>query len=142
LGINSSAAQCVVTVPASQYWELDDLLPTGRRLQATGPRDLAAGLRFGAAALDDVFTGLQSIDGKVTATIDDPLARRRLSLTFDSSFSECVVFKPPHGEAICIEPYTSVPDALALEQQGIPTGLRHLSAGEMFATHMSLELHP
>jgi aldose 1-epimerase len=70
----------------------------------------------------------------------DGVNDRRLTISFDAAFGHCVVFNPPHREAICIEPYTSVPDAYALEERGIATGLRVLAPGESFQAAVDLRL--
>ena len=70
----------------------------------------------------------------------DPMNNRRLPIVFDESFSQCVVFNPPHREAICIEPYTAVPDAFSLAERGIKTGLRILKPGEAFQTRIEMRL--
>jgi aldose 1-epimerase len=51
---------------------------------------------------------------------------------FDGVFRECVVYTPPHREAICIEPYTCVPGALELDRRGIAAGLRMVPPGDSF----------
>ncbi len=68
----------------------------------------------------------------------DPDNGRRLLLTFDDQFRECVVFNPPHREAVCIEPYTCVPDAFTLDERGIATGLRTMAPGESTQMQFSL----
>lgn len=125
-----SADDCLVTVPAREYWPLEGLLPTGKRVAAGGAYDLAAGLMFAQTKFDDVFTGLSFAGGKCAASLADPGSGRRLIMTFDDSFRECVVYNPPHRQAICLEPYTCVPDAYALGEQGHETGLRVLRPGE------------
>lgn len=118
LGAAGSADDCTVMVPAASYWELVDMLPSGRKLPAVGPRGLATGLRFADAKLDDVFTDLQFDRGRGRATITDPTNRRRLELRFDDRFTECVVYNPPHRQAICLEPYTCAPDQFTMAAQG------------------------
>jgi len=140
LGAGSNAAQNVVTVPAASYWELENMLPTGRKLPVSGGRSLAAGLPFAETKLDDVFSDLSFEAGRATATIEDPQLRRRLELSFDDQFLECVVYNPPHREAICLEPYTCVPDAYALAADGVETGLRVLEPGEIFSTRIDIRL--
>ena len=132
------AAGCRVTVPAGAYWELADGLPTGRRFPATGERDLTAGLPFGDAQLDDVLTDLRAEDGRVRTAIVDPGSGRTLTQTFDAAFRHCVVFTPPHRQAVCVEPYTAVPDAFALEAAGVETGLRVLAPGESFTGRIEI----
>jgi aldose 1-epimerase len=123
-----------VTVPAASYFELVDMLPTGRILPAKDNRALASGLAFAEAQLDDVFTGLDFADGVCRTTIDDTFGGRQLTVEFDEACRHCVVYNPPHREAICIEPYTCVPDAYRLSCHAIDTGLRVLEPGESFST--------
>jgi aldose 1-epimerase len=132
--------ECRITVPAHKFWELERMLPTGRTIPASGGRALADGMPFGETRLDDVLTDLDRREGRVTCRIDDPTNDRRLSVVFDEVFRECVVFNPPHREAFCIEPYTCVPDAYALAEQGIETGLRVLGPGESFQARVDLRL--
>lgn len=139
-GASGQADECLVTVPAAKYWELVKMLPTGRTLPATGPQGLAAGLRFSETRLDDVFTDLTFTAGRAVTTISDPTNRRTLEMTFDEQFRECVVYNPPHRQAICIEPYTCVPDAYALAESGADTGLRVLAPGEEFSSRIDIRL--
>lgn len=132
--------ECRLTVPAAKYWELEKMLPTGKLLPATGMRDLRNGAAIGDVKLDDVLTGLTANGNQIVTAIDDPKNKRSLQVRFDSAFRECVVFNPPHREAVCIEPYLSGPDAYNLEAQGIDTGLRTLATGESFVTWIEHEL--
>jgi aldose 1-epimerase len=129
-----------LTVPAAEYWELTNMLPSGRRLPAVGARALTAGLRFANTHLDDVFTGLSYADGVCRALLSDANGGRTLEVAFDDSFRDCVVYNPPHREAICIEPYTCVPDAFALAERGIETGLRVLQPGGSFTARFTIRL--
>lgn len=140
LGGDGDPGECRIKVPVRKYWELENLLPTGKVLDAAGERALADGLRFADAELDDVFTGLDYEGSRATATIHDPGCERTLSIQFDDSFRECVVYNPPHREAICIEPYTSVPDAFDLLDRGIETGMRVLKPGEQFQARIEIRL--
>lgn len=133
-------APCRVTVPAAEYWELADLLPTGRRLPVDAARDLRSGPSFEHLHLDDVLTDLQPDGATVRTTIEDPTNRRTLRQTFDAAFRHCVVFVPPHREAIAIEPYTGVPDPFALEAAGVDGGLRILPPGDAFTAHVQIDL--
>lgn len=134
------AEDCRVSVPVEEYWELADMLPTGRRLAIEASRRLAAGRRFGDCQFDDVFCSFPPRDEAIEATIEDVRSRRRLTIAFDRAFRECVVYTPPHREAICIEPYTCVPDAFRLTGKGIDAGLRHLPPGDEFRAGFSLRI--
>jgi aldose 1-epimerase len=136
----SNAESCRVTVPASSYWELLDLLPSGRVLPARGVRDLRGGTRFGELTIDDVLCDLHFEADQCRATIDDPDAKRSLRISFGREFRACVVFTPPHREAVCIEPYTSVSNAFELAERGVKTGLRRLAPGETFCTSMEISV--
>jgi aldose 1-epimerase len=142
LGPEGAKDDCRIWVPARQYWELAGMLPTGRKLPADGPRGVARGMFFGETHFDDILTDLESESGRNTCSIDDLSAGRRLTLDFDPTFRDCVVFNPPHREAICFEPYTTVPDAFALAERGIDTDLRILKPGETFQTQINLRLEP
>jgi aldose 1-epimerase len=133
------AAECIVTVPVTQAWELMEMNATGRRVSAeeTG---LAAGLPFSKMNFDGVFGGLAFTDGWCRATIDDPARRSRLELSFDEAFRECVVYNPPHRQAVCLEPYTCVPDCFRLEAAGIDAGLRVLEPGDAFTATVRMEV--
>jgi aldose 1-epimerase len=125
-----AAARCVVRVPAAEYWELKEMIATGRKLPASERGSLASGMAFGETRFDDVFTGLVFDGDWCTAAIRDPTSGRELTIAFDRAFRECVVYNPPHREAICIEPYTCVPGAIELAARGIDAGLRILAPGE------------
>jgi aldose 1-epimerase len=140
LGAGGNADDCVVTVPADEYWELVGMLPTGKRLPAQGARALSGGMRFADTRLDDEFSGLSFVGGTARATIEDPHSKRTLAIEFDRQFQVCVVYNPPHRQAICLEPYTCATDTFALAEQGIETGLRVLAAGEVFATRVVIRL--
>jgi aldose 1-epimerase len=142
---SGDANACRITVPLSEYWELgDNMLPTGQRLPADGPRHLAGTLTFADAQLDDVFTGLTARSGKWTASIHDPHAQCTLELEFDAAFEACVVFTPPHRQAICIEPYTCVPGRFGEGQAALPLekALRVLPPGESVRLTTRIELRP
>ena len=133
---------CLVFVPARSYWELEKMFPTGRKLPADGPRNLTGGKPFGETHLDDVLADLQSSGGRVVCRMLDPGRDRRMAVEFDDSFHNCVVFNPTHREAICLEPYSCVPNAYALTERGIDAGLRVLQPGESFQAKVAMRLEP
>jgi aldose 1-epimerase len=135
-----SADACRITVPACEYWELENLIATGRRLPVRQDKDLRQGMAFAETRLDNIFWDLEAANGRVQTQIDDPTAGCRLQISFDQAIPGCVVFNPPHREAICIEPYSCVPDAWRLAEEGIDAGGRVLSPGESWDTWMEIEL--
>lgn len=140
LGQRGRADDCLITVPVTEYWPLENMLPTGQTLPAVGPRDLARGMRFADAQLDDVFSGLPSSAASHAASIVDPGSGRTLRLTFGQGFNAVVVYNPPHREAVCIEPYTCIPDYFNLMARGIDARLNVLKPGETATLSVAIEL--
>ena len=136
----SSGPECRVTVPADALWELEGLLPTGRKTSPAVAAELSRGMLVEAMKLDSVFSGLKFENHRTTTTVHDPNSRRTIAMTFDDQFTACVVYNPPHREAVCIEPYTTIPDAFTLRAKGIDPGLRILPPGGAFRTRIDIRL--
>jgi aldose 1-epimerase len=136
----ASADACRVELPVGERWELAEMLPTGKRLAVEDPAAYRGGLPFGSLRFDDVFTRLDFESGWCTCRIVDPQSGYRIVVEFDAAFRECVVYNPPHRQAVCIEPYTCVPNAPELTQQGIETGLRVLRPGEQFRCSVNMRV--
>lgn len=135
-----SADACRVRVPVSEQWELEQLLPTGKKAATKSAADLSAGMPFSDMKLDSVFSGVHFDNHRATATVEDPQAGRRLAMTFDDQFPAVVVYNPPHRESVCIEPYTTIPDAFSLSQRGIEPHLQILPPGKSFRTRIELRV--
>ncbi|MAV33900.1 MAG: aldose epimerase [Planctomycetaceae bacterium] len=121
---------CQIRVPATAQWELQDLLATGHVTPLENADDFRGGIAFGDLQLDNVFTGLRFQEDRCRASIHDPDSGRTVSISFNRTFEQCVVYNPPHREAICIEPYSCVPGAFQLSQPAAPSGLLVLAPGE------------
>lgn len=135
----SSRDDCLVSLPVTDEWELKELLPTGRRLPVPGIETLQLGIRFGEMKFDNVFTGLIHQRGWCRSAIVDPHGAT-VEQNFESVFRECVVYTPPHREAVCIEPYTCVPSPFDLAARGIAGGLRVLQPGESFSARVEIKV--
>lgn len=131
-------ADHLLTVPAAAWWELKDMLPTGYVFPAAGTRGVSGGIPVNQADFDTVFGQLTFDGGWTEARLD--AGPRRLALRFDEFFKTCVLFNPKHREAICIEPYTAIPDAFALAAKGIDAGLTILGSGERKRGEIHLEV--
>jgi aldose 1-epimerase len=140
LSANSRAEDCLVTVPASETWELQENLPTGERLPVDERIDLRTGQSLTGRTLDDVLTGLSPNEGRVETTIMDPQAGIQVRQTFDAIFRECVVFTPPNRSCICLEPYTCTTDAINLQMQDIDAGWRVLKPGDELRTWFQIDV--
>jgi aldose 1-epimerase len=138
LSADSQAGECLIQVPASQEWELAACLPTGRRLDVSGRKDLRDGQELEGLKLDDVFTGLTATGQHVESVVMDPSAGLEVRQSFDPAFRELVVYTPPHGRSVCLEPYTCATDAIHLSQQGIDGGWRILAPGAEFRTWFTI----
>jgi aldose 1-epimerase len=141
LASGSRAADTIVTAPVGAFWELEKMMPTGRVLAVSDGQKLAGGLALSDHQFDTVFTELRAdADGLIRTTLADPASKRTLTQTFDTNFTQCVVYTPPHREAICLEPYTCVPDAIRLAAEGHATGLQILKPGQKFETTIRLHV--
>jgi aldose 1-epimerase len=131
--------ETLVTAPVAKVWETVDMLPTGRLFDAEGDRALSNGGPLAGRQFDTCYTDLAAeSDGLVRTLLADPSSGRALTQTFDAAFKQCIVYTPPHREAICLEPYTCVPDSFRLAAEGHATGQQILQPGEKFATMIRL----
>jgi aldose 1-epimerase len=136
----TSGPDCRVTVPVEFDWELQGLLPTGRKTSPPVVAELSSGMLVSAMKLDSVFSGLKFENHRCTTAVNDPHSCHTMVMTFDDQFTTCVVYNPPHREAVCIEPYTTIPDAFTLREKGIDPGLRILPPGGSFRTRIDIRL--
>jgi aldose 1-epimerase len=140
LGPAGRLETCHIMVPAKSYWELDGLVPTGRKLPAAGAKRLVERRALADDEFDDVLGDLKFDDGFCTTRLEDPTSGRRVAMTFDDGFGTCVVYTPPHRGAICIEPYTCVPDAVNASGADVETGLRVLEPGESVSLRIEIRV--
>ena len=135
-----SADECVVKIPVGNSWQLEELLPTGETTVPPVVEQLSSGMAVADMKLDNVFGKLTSDNHRVVTSIHDPQSGRTVSQEFDDQFVACVVFNPPHREAVCIEPYTTIPDPFWLREQGIDPHLMILAGGESFRTKIEIRV--
>jgi aldose 1-epimerase len=142
LAEGSNIGDTLVTAPVDRFWELERMIPTGRLSAVRPDQSLANGLRLVDHQFDTVFTGmLPNEDGQIRTRLTDTVTGRTLTQTFDQSFTQCVVYTPGHRQAICLEPYTCVPDAIGLAAKGHRTGLQVLAPGEAFETTIYMHVN-
>jgi len=133
---------CTAEVPASEFWELQDSLPTGKRVPVTTANDLRGGRSLEGLTLDDVYTGLSYAGPQFDCVLIDEQAGMQLTQTCPPIFREVVAFTPPNRSCICLEPYTCVSDAINLQARGVSAGWRVLSPGSEFHTWIDLTIGP
>ncbi len=123
-------ARTRIILPASQYWVLQDSLPTGERRPVDDRLDFRQGKPIDGLDVDDVLTGLLFEGEQGTCRLVDDALGAEFRLGFDRTIRELVVFTPPvGGGVIAVEPYTQTTDAIHLQTIGIEAGLRILPAG-------------
>jgi len=131
---------CVVTAPVHDQWELAALVPTGKREATMICSEMRNGRPLSAGPLDAVFHLQDTTGATRSAQLHDPLADRTLRLTFSRDFRECIVYTPPHREAVCIEPYTCCPDPFRLAAAGADAGGRVLPPGESWTGEVLMQI--
>ena len=142
LSKQSSPSQCLIEIPAAEEWELIDCLPTGNRRRVPEDKDFRDGEYYGLTHLDDVLTGLPTDVPIHETVIYDEAAGLQVSQRFGSAFREVVVYTPPNRDAVCIEPYTCVTDAVNLQQQKIDAGWRILEPGGEASLRIDISVGP
>lgn len=135
-----SADACLVTVPAERYWPLEQTLPIGEERAVDASRDLRAPRPFAGISLDDVLTGMTTANGIIETVVEDPQSGVRLRQTFTDEHHFCIVFTPPHREAIAIEPYTGSPDLFRAPDIGLEPHLGLLEPGQHWHTRVTISL--
>lgn len=141
LDASGEADRCLVHVPVREHWVLKDMLPTGERQSLPADYPLAQGMEFRQTKFDDVFSGVAVQDQHCLATVTDPANKRRLELEFDPAFPVCVVYNPPHREAVCVEPYTCVPGLpVPADASQVGHGLQIMQPGEQRTLRFAIRL--
>ena len=140
LSQESGMNDCLVQAPAAKTWELIDCLPTGTIKPVGEGLDLREGRRLGDRPLDDVLTGVTPQNGHIETLAMDEKAGLQIAQRTDAIFRELVVYTPPHGRSVCLEPYTCVTDAVNLQQAGHDSGWLVLPPGERVQTWINIEL--
>lgn len=128
LGPGASAGGCTISVPVSRRWELECLVPTGRLLPLE--EDLAAGVSLEGRSFDNLYTGLLADGGVSRAVLGDTEAGLAVVVEAGAGFRNWVVYTPPRP-AVCLEPWTCIPNAANLAALGhLDAGLDVLAPGE------------
>jgi aldose 1-epimerase len=137
-----AADECQVEVPAAEFWELQDSLPTRKRVAVDPSRDLNRPRRVGDLRLDDVLTGLPAraarADGLIERAAVHGGSGAPMRLFCSPAFREMVVFNPAHREAFCVEPYTCTTDAVNLQANGVDAGWLVLPPGATWSAVVEL----
>lgn len=126
----------LVRAPVSGEWLMDQMIPTGEVTPIKPTDALPSGAPLAGSKYDTPYRLAEKAD---STELVDPSTGRTLRQTFDDSMKCCVVYTPGHREAVCLEPYTCVPNPFALEAAGVDSGLLTLEPGEAYTTKVLLE---
>jgi aldose 1-epimerase len=129
--------EAMIYFSVGRQWELKHLIPTGNLIDVPQAAEYANGARVGGREFDNVFD-LGNAAKPWSGSVTDVTAKRTTVTRFGKPFRECVVFIPPHREAICLEPYTAVPNAFELSDRGIDAGLAELQPGQSTAVTVEI----
>ena len=132
----ADADLCRLQLPITTRWEMRDMIATGNRVPLSAHEDFKNGMPFGDLVLDDVFGDPVFENGTATAKLLE--SNTTLQLSWDSVCPYCVVYTPPHREAICVEPYTLIPGGHSFKAPY--EGLQILEPGDAFTHQMSISL--
>jgi aldose 1-epimerase len=137
---SSSPEACLIEAPLGRHWELIDCLPSGNTTEVPGVMEFADGWRYGGMALDDAFrlSDYRSPEDRRTLIIDER-AGLQLEQRFSAAFEHLVIFTPPNRNAICLEPYTCLTDAINYPDE---YGLHILPPGEKRKLFVVCEVSP
>jgi aldose 1-epimerase len=128
-----------LAAPLVERWPLENMNPTGQREAVE--LEFRGGIEVNQLEFDDVFTADVQADQpslEASLTVD----QRRLTMTYDREFPFCVLYTPPHREAICIEPYSCVPNAVRQdESEQVTYGLRVIPANSEWVLNASYKIH-
>jgi aldose 1-epimerase len=132
-----------VILPASEFWVLDQFIPTGERrsVEAEPRLDFRKGQPIEGLKLDDVLTGLiASADGTFVCRLVDEALGAEFRLGFGPPFRELVAYTPPNAPGvIALEPYTQTTDAINLAARGVDGGLRVLKHDQRETLRITME---
>ena len=123
-------ASILVRVPVKRQWNLEAMLPTGESHAVADDMPLRVGQPFSTMNYDDVFSEPDVEKDRVVSAVIDRDNRRQLLVEATPNFGAYVLYTPPHREAVCIEPYTTLPDLFQMQEQGHRPAVRELPVGE------------
>ena len=142
LRARTDGGDSLVQANVSELWELQDSLPTGRRVPLDSGTDLRHARRLKDLDLDTLYVSSRASpagEGLVLrGQISDPGEEVRVQMLSSVDFGQLVAFTPPHRQAVSLEPYTCTTDAINLQQRGVEAGLRVIKPGERWSGVMEL----
>lgn len=118
----------VLTIPTDGEWEFVEMIPSGKCASTPAADQFPHGLKLAGQQFDSGYRLKQGASGTIETSVKSgPVT---VTQTCDADFQCYVVYTPGHREAVCVEPYTNVPDPFALLEKGVDSNLQVLSPGE------------
>ena len=128
-------------LPVTKEYELEGLIPTGVQRRLSDASDRGVQWPLAARSWDNVYGNLGGADDRNSAVAVDGARGRRVTISWDRRcFPYTVVYTPGHRKAVCIEPYSTLPDAFALEAKGIPSGRWSIEPGASIEATVTLSV--
>jgi aldose 1-epimerase len=138
--VPANQARILILDDRLRRWPLAECLPTGNPIPLVGKHTrLINGQPLEDKHFDDVYH-LHSPGVRIGLRAAEPPFLIRMEL--DDNFRQVVVFTPPHREAVCIEPYTCVTDAVNLDQAIPAAGWRIVRPGDTWRASVRLVCEP
>jgi len=129
-----------IQIPVGATWEMQGPYATGQVTPLEDPQSLQQGTPFVDMYYDQGFTKLQFRQGTAACRVLNSAGEGELQMSFGEMFPHLVVYTPPHRQAICMEPWTCMPDSVRLEAESFDSGLRRLAPGESFTADIRFQI--
>lgn len=129
VGDAGSPEQVVLQAPVSHEWQCENMLPQAPPKTLDDATPLATGVELASREFDTPYSHPAPPSPSVSE-VRDPNSGLFLRQTIDRPIACYVLYTPPHREAVCIEPYTCVPDPFRLTEAGQDVGLEILKPNE------------
>ncbi|MSR55839.1 MAG: aldose 1-epimerase [Gemmataceae bacterium] len=129
---DANCSRYVLHAPARSIWPLKANLPIGEKQPVPDELNWNNARMLAGTELDTVYSDLGVIQSDNEgllhrASLGHDKKIGQIEMWTSSDFRESVLYTPPHRQAICIEPYTCVTDAVNLQGQGVDAGWRELA---------------
>ncbi len=116
-----------ISLPVSLEYQLHDLIPNGETIPLPSATNGQITWPSAQRHWDHVYGGISfADDGSTVASVYDGERNLEIECRWDTSFPYCVLYTPPHRSAVCIEPYSTLPNPFQLEQQGVTCSWWHI----------------
>lgn len=129
--VDAEHPQSRLELPVEREYELEGLMPTGNQQSLAESSEQGVCWSLAGRSWDNVYGNRAGEDGVVSAAVVDGGSGRRISIEWESAvFPFTVIYTPPHREAVCVEPYSALPNPFELEEREIENAWWKLAEGE------------